>query len=213
MTPVWQTFRALGLAAAWTILACKTDPRAADPKDERGAAVDTSEEVAAQEVKIRTPDVLYIPTPEGVVQKMLELARVTAGDLIYDLGCGDGRIVVAAAERFGARAVGFDIDPARVAEAREKVRRAGLESLVSIEQKDIFTLDLEPASVITLYLLPQLNVRLIPQLQRMKPGSRVVSHDFDIEGVVPLQTSTLRPAGESLPHSVFLFQIPLQQEQ
>ena len=160
----------------------------------------------------RRPDVLYVPTPQSIVDKMLELARVERDDVVYDLGCGDGRIVVTAARRYGARAVGFDIDPVRVAEARANVRENGVEQLVTIEQKDIFTLDLSPASVVTLYLLPSLNVQLIPQLQRMKPGSRVVSHDFDIMGVVPLQALTSGPDDKGAPHAIYLFEIPLKEE-
>jgi SAM-dependent methyltransferase len=101
-----------------------------------------------------------VPTPQPVVDKMLELAEVKAGDVVYDLGCGDGRIVVTAAKKFGVKAIGYDIDPQRVKEARENVRKAGVEHLVRIEEADVFTLDLTGASVITLYLLPALNVRL-----------------------------------------------------
>lgn len=160
----------------------------------------------------KKPDVIYVPTPQPIVDKMLELARVKRGDLVYDLGCGDGRIVVTAAKRFGVRAVGFDVDPDRVAEARENVQKNGVEHLVTIEQKDIFTLDLSPANVVTLYLLPRLNVRLIPQLERMAPGSRVVSHDFDIEGVVPVQTLSIRPKDDKIAHSIYLFEVPLKKE-
>jgi len=174
----------------------------------RGSPVSSTAPSASEPV--RAPDVLYVPTPQPVVDRMLELARLTSSDVVYDLGCGDGRIVVTAAERYGARAIGFDIDPARVAEARAKVREHGVEALVSIEQKDIFTLDLKPASVVALYLLPQLNVRLLPQLEQMRPGSRIVSHDFDIAGVVPLEALTLRPPGEELPHSIYFFEIPLK---
>lgn len=134
----------------------------------------------------KAPDVVYVPTPQAVVDKMLEMAEVKAGDVVYDLGCGDGRIVVTAAKKYGVKAVGFDIDPQRVKEARENVRAAGVEHLVRIEQKDVFTLDLREASVVTLYLLPQLNVRLMPQLAQLRPGSRIVSHDFDMRGALPV---------------------------
>ena len=159
----------------------------------------------------RTPDVIYVPTPQAVVDRMLQMAQVTKNDVVYDLGCGDGRIVVTAAKRYGARAFGFDIDPARVAEAKANVKAAKLEHLVTIEQKDIFTLDLSPASVVTLYLLPQLNVRLIPQLEKLKPGSRVVSHDFPMEGVRPLRHVTLHPEGEA-EHTVYFWKTPLARE-
>jgi hypothetical protein len=157
------------------------------------------------------PDVIYVPTPQPVVDRMLEMAQVTKNDVVYDLGCGDGRIVVTAAKRYGARAFGFDIDPARVAEANANVKAAKVEHLVTIEQKDIFTLDLSPASVVTLYLLPQLNVRLIPQLEKLKPGSRVVSHDFPMEGVKPLRHVTLKPEGEA-EHAIFFWKTPFVRE-
>ena len=135
--------------------------------------------------EIRPPDVPYIVTPQAVVDKMLEMAAVTKDDLLYDLGCGDGRIVIAAAKKYGCKAVGYDIDPQCVKESLENVEKNQVGDLVRIEQKDVFTLDLREASVITLYLLPDLNVRLIPQLEKLKPGSRIVSHAFDIEGVEP----------------------------
>ena len=129
--------------------------------------------------------VVYVPTPQSVVDKMLGVAKLQSSDVLYDLGCGDGRIVVTAARTYGVHAVGFDIDPDRVSEARENVRRAGVEELVTIEQRDVFTVDLTPASVVTVYLLPRLNVRLVPQLSKLTPGTRIVSHDFDIERSVP----------------------------
>ena len=137
----------------------------------------------------KTPDVVYVPTPHSTVEKMLELAEIKPGDVVYDLGCGDGRILVAAAKKYGVKAVGFDIDPERIKESMENVRTNKVEHLVTIKQQDIFTLDLSEASVITLYLLPRLNVQLIPQLEKMKPGSRIVSQSFDMEGVVPVITT------------------------
>jgi SAM-dependent methyltransferase len=158
----------------------------------------------------KAPDVIYVPTPQPVVDKMLELARVTKDDLVYDLGCGDGRIVVTAAKRYKARAVGFDIDPVRVKEARANVAKNKLEHLVTIEQKDIFTLDLTPASVVTLYLLPKLNDRLVPQLEKLAPGSRVVSHDFSITGITPVRELSLRPTGDEDDHEIYFYTIPFQ---
>lgn len=157
----------------------------------------------------KTPDVIFVPTPEPVVDKMLQLARPKKTDVVYDLGCGDGRIVVAAAKRFGTRAIGFDIDPNRVAEARENVRKNNVEHLVTIEERDIFTIDLAPADVVTLYLLPRLNVKLIPQLEKLKAGSRVVSHDFDMKGVQPQRIVKLRPSDGDREHLVYLFNVPL----
>jgi SAM-dependent methyltransferase len=174
--------------------------------------LEAAQEAAALQAEAqaaRAPDVVFVGTPAVVVDKMLEVARVEDDDVVYDLGCGDGRIVIAAAERYGVEAWGFDIDPERVAEARENARAAGVEHLVTIEQKDIFELDLSPASVVTLYLLPELNVRLIPQLEKMRPGSRVVSHDFDMEGVTPLQHVSVRLPVSEKEHQVYLWQTPL----
>lgn len=160
----------------------------------------------------RRPDVLYVPTPQDVVDAMLVLARVGKDDVVYDLGCGDGRIVVTAAERYGAHAVGYDIDPVRVAEARQNVVAHHVEHLVQIEARDIFTLDLSAASVVALYLLPELNVKLMPQLERMKPGSRIVSHDFDIAGVVPANVARLGVDAKGVAHSIYFFELPLTKQ-
>jgi len=130
-------------------------------------------------------DIIYVPTPQKVVDKMLEVAKVTKSDVVYDLGCGDGRIVVSAAKKIGARGLGFDLDPERVKEANENVRGANVGQLVSIKNENVFSVDLTPATVVTLYLLPEINVKLIPQLEKMRAGSRIVSHDFDMAGVVP----------------------------
>jgi SAM-dependent methyltransferase len=160
---------------------------------------------------IREPDIFYLPTPPVVVDKMLDMAKVKKTDVVYDLGCGDGRIVIAAAKKYGCKAVGYDIDPNRVIEARANVAKEKVGNLVTIEQKDIFTLDLSKASVITLYLLPDLNVKLIPQLQQLKPGSRIVSHDFDMKGVTPDQVVTVTEPG-GLSHRVFFWTTPLKME-
>ena len=124
---------------------------------------------------------IYVPTPQEVVDEMLKLAKVTKDDVVYDLGCGDGRVVVTAAKTYGARGVGIDIDPQRIAEARENVKKAGVEDRVKIIEGDLFQTDLSPASVVTLYLLPSLNLKLKPKLMsELKPGTRIVSHAFDM---------------------------------
>jgi LEA14-like dessication related protein len=164
-----------------------------------------------EEVKItRTPDVIFVPTPQEVVDKMLELAEVKKDDLLYDLGCGDGRIVVTAAKRYGCKAVGFDIDPQRVKESLENVEKNAVGNLVRIEEKDIFTLDLSDVNVVTLYLLPSLNVKLIPQLDKLKPGSRIVSHDFDMKGVTPDKVIKLTTNEGRTEHTVYLWTAPLK---
>jgi SAM-dependent methyltransferase len=160
---------------------------------------------------LRNPDVIYVPTPDAVVEKMLELADVRKGEVVYDLGCGDGRIPVAAAKKFGVRSFGWDINPERVKESLENVEKANVKQLVTIQLGDIFELDLSKADVITLYLLPQLNVKLIPQLEKLKPGCRIVSHDFDMAGVRPKRTLTYAPPGER-EHRIYLWVTPLERE-
>jgi SAM-dependent methyltransferase len=170
-----------------------------------------AEDKKPQEPTRKEPDVIFVPTPQEVVDKMLELAAVKKGDVVYDLGCGDGRIVVTAAKKYGAKATGFDVDPERIKESRENVKRNGVEALASIQQKDIFTLDLSGANVVTLYLLPELNVKLIPQLEKLKPGSRIVSHDFDMRGVKPDKVVKV-PTKDGWEHTVYLWTTPLKKE-
>jgi SAM-dependent methyltransferase len=130
----------------------------------------------------------FVPTPQEVVDKMIDLAGVKTGDVVYDLGSGDGRIVITAAKK-GARAVGFDVDGSLVKESRENIRKAGVEERAEIRQQDILTVDLSGASVVTMYLLPDVNLKLKPHiLSQMKPGSRVVSHAFDMGDWKPDKT-------------------------
>lgn len=157
------------------------------------AAVWAQRDVAAPKL-----DVPYVPTPPDVVNGMLDLASVSKSDVLYDLGCGDGRIVITAAKERGARGVGIDIDPQRIKEAKENARSAGVEKQVQFRQGDLFQADFSPASVVSLYLLPDINRRLRPQLWRqLKVGSRVVSHAFDMgeewppENRTTVRTSTL----------------------
>jgi SAM-dependent methyltransferase len=143
-------------------------------------------QVAPAPSQDRTPDVIYVPTPPEVVAAMLKVAKVTKDDVIYDLGSGDGRIVIAAAKEFGARGVGIDIDPQRIIEAQENARKAGVADKVRFLQQDLFESDISEATVVTLYLLPQLNLRLRPKLlQDLKPGTRIVSHSFDMGDWTP----------------------------
>lgn len=160
----------------------------------------------------RKPDVIYVPTPQEVVDKMLELAEVKKDDIVYDLGCGDGRIVVTAAKKYGCKCIGYDINPKRIKESLENVEKNNVGDLVKIEQEDIFTLDLSKANVITLYLLPSLNVKLIPQLEKLKPGSRIVSHDFDMRGVTPDKVVKINSDNEYSDHTIYLWTTPLKKE-
>jgi SAM-dependent methyltransferase len=129
---------------------------------------------------LREPDVIYVPTPQNVVDAMLKLANVTSSDVVYDLGSGDGRIPITAAERYGARGVGIDINPERIKEANANLAKSKAGDKVRFLNQDLFETDLSPATVITLYLLPSLNQKLIPKLKQLKPGTRIVSHSFDM---------------------------------
>ena len=135
----------------------------------------------AQQAPQRSPDVPYVPTKQEVVEEMLRVAGVKSTDIVYDLGCGDGRIVITAARKFGARGIGVDIDPQRIAEANANAQQAGVEKQVAFRLGDLFKADIKEATVVTLYLLPEVNLRLKPRLLReLRPGTRVVSHDFSM---------------------------------
>jgi SAM-dependent methyltransferase len=134
----------------------------------------------------RAPDVPFVPTPEEAVEQMLEMAEVKPGDIVYDLGSGDGRIVIHAVQKYGAHGVGVDINPERIAEANENARRAGVTEQVEFRQGDLFEADISDATVVTLYLLPSVNERLKPKLlSELKPGTRIVSHAFNMSGWEP----------------------------
>lgn len=149
----------------------------------------------------------FVPTPQEVVDRMLELAEVKKGDLVYDLGSGDGRIVITAARRYGVRAVGFDIDPHLVRESRANIKKAGLEHLAEIHEQDILTVDLSPATVLTLYLLPSVNMRLRPAiLRQLRPGSRVVSHAFDMGDWKPDRAERVKDS-KGVSRTIYLWRI------
>ncbi len=169
----------------------------------------------------REPDVIFVPTPQAVVDKMLEVAQVRKGEVVYDLGCGDGRIPVTAAKKYGVKAWGFDINPVRIKESLENVAKNQVGNLVTIKHADIFeekngkrTLDLSKADVITLYLLPTLNVKLFQggQFDNLKPGTRIVSHDFDMRGVKPKRELTFTPPDGGREHRIYLWVAPLEKE-
>ncbi len=149
----------------------------------------------------------YVTTPAKVVEAMLDLAEVAKDDVLYDLGCGDGRIVIAAAKKHGCRAVGVELDPERVKEANENLRREKLEHLVTIVHEDIFKVDLSPASVVTLYLFEEANLKLRPILRRtLKPGARVVSHHFNMGDWPPLKRTFVKDESD-VAHKLFLWRI------
>jgi uncharacterized protein (TIGR03000 family) len=157
------------------------------------------------------PDVPFVPTPPEMVDKMLEMASIVEESVVYDLGSGDGRIVIAAAKKYKCKAVGFEIDPKLVKESRENVKKAGVEKLVTIEEKNIFKVDLKPASVVTLYLFPEVNVKLIPQLEKMKEGSRIVSYEFAMKGMKPKNVETVKDK-DGNEHKIYLWVIPFEKE-
>lgn len=181
----------------------KPDAKSDQPKDE------TPKE---KPFKKRTADVVYVATPHDVVARMLDAIKVNKNDVVYDLGCGDGRLIVTAAKKHGCKGRGYDLDTQRVQESRENAKKAKVEDRVEIFQQDVFEVDLSPASVITLYLLPRLNERLIPQLQKLKPGSRIVCHDFPIPGIKPESTFTMTSREDGVEHKVLVYKTPLQPE-
>jgi tRNA G37 N-methylase Trm5 len=142
------------------------------------AAPVLAQQPSKTEKQLREPDIFYLPTPQPVVEAMLEMANVTSQDVIYDLGSGDGRIPITAAKKYGARGVGIDIQPKMVKEATDNAIKEGVADKVKFLNADIFEHDFTEATVVTLYLLPSLNEKLIPQLKKLKPGTRIVSHSF-----------------------------------
>lgn len=170
--------RGFGVAAAVLAAAVFTTPGCSQPVAPAPAA--------------RAPDVPYEPSPPHVVRAMLELAGVGRGDVVYDLGSGDGRIVIAAAKEFGARGVGIDIDPARIAEANANAKRAGVTDRVKFIEGDLFQSDFGAATVVTLFLWPHINVKLRPMILALKPGTRVVSYVHDMDDWKPDRTVKVR---------------------
>lgn len=154
--------------------------------------------------------IAYVATPPDVVDTMLKLAHVTKRDVVYDLGCGDGRIVVTAARRYHCRAVGYDIDAIRVQEARKNARDNRVAHLVRIEQKEIHQADLSDATVVALYLGPDLNASLVPQLARLGAGARIISHDFGLGDIPPDKVVEMTSGEDHSSHTIYLWNCPLK---
>jgi ribosomal protein L11 methylase PrmA len=149
----------------------------------------------------------YVPTPQDVVDRMLTLAEVGPNDVVYDLGCGDGRIVITAAQKFGATGVGIDIDPDRIQESQANAKAAGVEGKVTFKQQDAMTVDVSPATVVTLYLLSSSNLKLRPILtKQLKPGARIVSHAFTMGDWQPLKTDSFTDA-QGTQRTLYLWKI------
>ena len=151
------------------------------------AATSSAEDKKEDKEEKTKPDILYVPTAQVVVDKMLEVCKVGKDDVVYDLGCGDGRIVCTAAKKYKCKAFGWDIDPERIkdSEASKAKEEKEVQALITFKKGNLFKADLSDATVVTLYLLPDLNEKLIPQLKKLKAGSRIVSHAFDMKGVTP----------------------------
>ena len=159
-------------------------------------------------VSRRRPDVIFVPTPQDVVEKMLELANVKKNDVVADLGCGDGRIVITAAKKYACKAVGYDLDDECVRLSLDQVKAARVEKLVRVEHKDIFDVDLTGVTVVAVYLGPTLNEKLIPQFKKMKPGSRIVSHAFEIPGIKPDRVAELTSEEDGVAHKIYGWTTP-----
>jgi SAM-dependent methyltransferase len=162
---------------------------------------------AALAQETRAPDVIFVATDEGVVEDMLRMAKVSRGDLVYDLGCGDGRLVITAAKRYGARGVGIDIDPKRIEESKQNAAKEGVADRVKFILGDLFQADFHDATVVTLYLLPELNLKLRPILMKqLKPGTPVVSHDYHMGDWEPDEVRAIADSTRS--HIVYLWRVP-----
>ena len=158
--------------------------------------------------KTRTLKSVFVPTPQDVVDKMLELAEVKKSDVVFDLGSGDGRIVISAAQKFGCRAVGYELDKDLVAASHATAEAAGVKSLVNFEFRDLFTVNLRAVDVIAVYLLPLQLEKLIPQLEKMKPGSRVISHQFEIPGMPADKVVVTESTEDGAKHTLYLWTLP-----
>jgi len=177
-------------ALAWLLCATATGCSAPDSTGAAGAST-------TRATPMRAPDVIYVPTPLEVVDAMLEVANAGPNDVLYDLGSGDGRIAITAVERFNVRrAVGIEINPDRIEQARSSARRAQVEGRVEFRNEDLFVADFSDATIVTLYLLPRLNLKLLPRLLELRPGTRIVSHAFDMGAWRPEQT--LRVQGRTV---------------
>jgi SAM-dependent methyltransferase len=163
-------------------------------------------------VDFRAPDVPFVTTPSDVVAGMLDLGEVTAADTVYDLGSGDGRIVLAAARDRGATAVGIEIDPALVDRSREAIRTAGLADRASVRRGDIFKTDFSRATVVMMFLKPDVNVRLRSQFEAMPSGTRIVSHMFSMPGAKPAKKVVIHSTEDGMDHNLYLWVTPIQWE-
>lgn len=160
----------------------------------------------------RVPDCVYVGTPYDVATKMADLARPKKTDRVCDPGCGDGRVLIVAAQRYGCRGTGYELDPRLANQAMQIAKRRGVGELVSVEVKDIFTVDYDDYDVVLIYLLPDMVLRLLPELEKLKPGSRIVAHDYGIDGIQAEKTVTFVSNEDNVKHTLFLYVPPLKKE-
>jgi precorrin-6B methylase 2 len=153
-------------------------------------------------------EVPFVPTPPEVIDRMLELAEVKPSDVVYDVGSGDGRIVIRAAKRYGVRAVGIEIDRELVETSRAQAKKEGVDHLVEFRQQDALTAEISEATVVTLYMMPEFNAKLRPKLQKLKSGARVVAHDFGIEGWAPTKEVKVADKNRGHTHTIYLWKVP-----
>jgi len=183
------------------------------PHMQFAAAVKAVAPEEQEPTQMRGPDVVFVGTPYDVISMMLEMADIKTTDMVYDLGCGDARILVLATQKYGARGVGYDIDPERVIESRQNVAKNNLQSMIKIIQADIFDLDLKEADVMPLYLHPDMMARLVPQVEQMKPGSRIVTHEYGFPDIYkPDKRVTVISNEDQAEHHLMLYTLPLKRE-
>lgn len=203
-----QKFFLVAIASSSLMFAGCTQQRDFDAQAQQSptTTIETPASTEAQTPE-REPDVPYVPTPNEVVTQMLQIANVKKDDVLYDLGSGDGRIVITAAQKYGTRGVGIDINPERISEANANARAAKVTDRVQFRQQDLFKTDLSEATVVTLYLLPNINVKLRPQLfKQLKPGTRIVSHDFDMGEWKPERVVQVQ--GPTREHTLYYWVVP-----
>ena len=191
------------IATSLALAACTTQQKTTPP----AANTPTPQAAPGTPTPKKVPDVVYVPTPQVVVDKMLEMAKVGKNDVLYDLGSGDGRIVVTAAQKFGTRGTGIEIDPKLVKQATANAETAKVSDRVQFLEQDLFQTDISSATVVTLYLLPELNLRLRPTLLKtLKPGTRIVSHDFDMGIWKPEKVERVKSPRRE--HTIALWVVP-----
>lgn len=172
-----------------------------------------AEENTDEPVFIQTPDVVYVGTPYDIVSQMLHMADVKKDDIVVDLGCGDARMLVLAAQKYGSRGIGYEIDPVMVRESRKNAERNNVSHLVEIIQADIFKVDISDADVLPIYLLPEMNLKLVPQFETLKPGTRLVFHNYDLAGYVHDKKIEVISNEDNSSHTLWMYITPLKKAQ